>query len=149
MAGLNRVCNWTIPAIERFERSYIPVTESGCWLWIGSSIRGGYGKILVDGKQYSAHRFAYEQYVGTIPDGLTLDHLCRVTCCVNPFHLEPVTLKKNILRGGGLGARNATKTQCKHGHEFTQDNTYLLPSGAGRSCKACIVIYRLTHKGRT
>lgn len=144
MAGLNKACNWTIPALQRFELSYIPVTESGCWLWIGSCDRGGYGKILVDGKQRLAHRFAYEQYIGPIPDGLPLDHLCRVRPCVNPWHTEPVTTKENVLRGEGLAARNAKATHCKHGHEFTAENTYI--ARFGRQCKACMVIYRSIHK---
>ncbi len=146
MTSLNKVCNWTVPAAQRFERSYIPVTESGCWIWIGSCDRGGYGKILVYGKQRIAHRYAYELYIGPIPDGFTLDHLCRVRPCVNPSHLEPVTMKINILRGEGLAAQNKRATHCKYGHEFTHDNTYLYPSGVGRSCKVCIIHWRLIYK---
>lgn len=146
MESLNSVCNWTVPAIQRFERSYIPVTESGCWLWIGSCGRGGYGKIVVHKKQVTAHRYAYEQYIGPIPIGLTLDHLCRVRSCVNPAHLEPVTMKDNILRGEGIAARNAKATHCKYGHAFTEDNIYYPISRTGRQCKACIVRYRLIYK---
>ena len=90
-----------LPAIERFLLSFIPVTESGCWLWIGACERDGYAKIVVNKKRRSAHRYAYELFIGPIPHGLQLDHLCRVRCCVNPAHLEPVTGSENVMRGNG------------------------------------------------
>ena len=120
MFNLSKLCTKAIPASIRFERSYIPVTESGCWLWIGATNFGGYGRLSVNHKMVMAHRFAYEKYLGVIPDRLTLDHSCKVTACVNPSHLEPVTMKENILRGDGFCARNARKTHCKAGHMLTQ-----------------------------
>lgn len=83
-----------------------------------------------------AHRVSYETFVGPIPAGLTLDHLCRNTLCINPAHLEPVTIKENVLRGDGPTARNARKTHCDRGHAFDETNTGPNANG-GRSCRAC------------
>lgn len=73
--------------------------ETGCWNWTGAILKTGYGAMSWLGKNKPAHRIAYEQFVGPIPDGLVLDHLCRNTRCVNPDHLEPVTSTENIRRG--------------------------------------------------
>lgn len=69
-----------------------------CWVWTGWTDRDGYGALDVGGKFTRAHRFAYEELVGPIPEGLTIDHLCRVKHCVNPAHLEPVTAEENTRR---------------------------------------------------
>ena len=71
----------------------------GCWLWQGAINTNGYGNFHNKGRTVKAHRFAYEICVGEIPKGLTIDHLCRVRHCVNPSHLEPVTMRENFLRG--------------------------------------------------
>lgn len=109
-----------------------------CWLWNGPRNSEGYGTFYVDGRVPGAHRYAYEQTIGPIPPGLQLDHLCRNTSCVNPSHLEPVTGRENILRGQGVAARNARKTHCKRGHEFTPENTYIFPNGRWRQCRTCM-----------
>ncbi|MDP9224875.1 MAG: HNH endonuclease [Actinomycetota bacterium] len=83
-----------------------------------------------------AHRVAYELLVGPIPEGLTLDHLCRNTSCVNPQHLEPVTVRENVLRGMGWGAKNKRKTHCHRGHPFDAKNTLRIPGGT-RKCRTC------------
>lgn len=73
--------------------------QHGCWLWQGRpSLSGGYGRVRIAGVLYYAHRVAYEAFIGPIPDGLTIDHLCRVTLCINPAHLEPVTFSENTRR---------------------------------------------------
>jgi hypothetical protein len=95
----------------------------------------------------AAHRLFYEQLVGPIPDGLQLDHLCRVRHCVNPDHLEPVTQTANVLRGIGPTAVNAGKTHCVHGHPFTPDNTYINKQG-NRHCRACAIRRAAEHKAR-
>ena len=100
--------------------------EDMCWSWTGAHIPGGYGSIGVDGSQRGAHRVAYELLVGPIPDGLTIDHLCRVKDCVNPAHMEPVTSAENNRR------RSATRTTCKRGHPFDQ-----LDSNGHRQCSIC------------
>ena len=115
-----------------------------CWLWTAKQNGKGYGKFTVGRRSLGqrrdiyAHRFAYELLVGSIPDGLQLDHLCRVRNCVNPAHLEPVTPGENTRRGGP-----ASKTRCDYGHEFTPENTYRQPSTGRRSCLKC---RRLVHR---
>ena len=78
-----------------------------CWLWKGTIMLNGYGQFKTRNQRHLAHRFAYNAVRGAIPDGLQLDHLCRVRACVNPDHLEPVTGTVNILRGESPGAKNA------------------------------------------
>jgi hypothetical protein len=71
----------------------------GCWLWTGAKHALGYGQQRIDWRIVPAHRFSYELLVGPIPEGLQIDHLCRVPSCVRPSHLEPVTHRENGLRG--------------------------------------------------
>jgi len=91
----------------------------------------GYARFRYKRKTQLAHRVSYDLYIGPIPAGLTLDHLCRNTSCVNPWHLEPVTIQVNIAR-----TPMANKTHCKAGHEFTAENTYINARG-GRYCREC------------
>lgn len=109
-----------------------------CWLWTGNKTRQSYGRFHVSrGKQQVAHRWCYEQTLGAVPDGLQLDHLCRVTSCVRPSHLEPVTCRENLLRGNTFQARNARKTHCPNGHPYDLLNTRWRPDGKGRECRQC------------
>lgn len=107
-----------------------------CWLWTAHTNHLGYGRFRVGATMVQAHRFAYEELVGPIPEGLELDHLCRNRTCVNPFHCEPVTERVNVLRGDTLPAANVLKTHCPQGHEYTPENTRLGPTGK-RYCRAC------------
>lgn len=84
-----------------------------------------------------AHRVAYELTRGKVPTNMCLDHLCKNRLCVNPEHLEIVTLVENVMRGESLHARNARKTHCKSGHEFTKENTYIHPQRGSRLCRTC------------
>jgi hypothetical protein len=106
-----------------------------CWLWTGSIIRNGYGNFYVGDATRLAHRFAYELLVGKIPEGLTIDHLCRVRNCVNPDHLEPVTGAENTRRGEA-GKHFADRTHCPKGHAYDEENTRYSKRGT-RVCKAC------------
>ena len=128
--------------LEVFE-SRIDRTLWGCWLWTKRTDSDGYAIFCLNGKNRKAHRVAYETWIGPIPRGLTLDHICRVRNCVNPDHLEPVTNRENFLRGDNLMSKFARATFCRHGHEFTGDNTYDTP--LGRKCRTC-TIDRATKK---
>lgn len=123
LRGHNRL---SPPALDLVE-----VDANGCWLWQGTLTHDGYGMY----RGARAHRSLYEYFVGPIPDGLVIDHLCRVRSCVNPEHLEPATVRENTLRGEGRAAINAVKTHCVHGHEFTPENT--MRQKRGRLCREC------------
>lgn len=112
-----------------------PEPNSGCWLWTGARTLNGYGFISYHGRNEMAHRIAYGLFVGPIPEGKTLDHLCRQRACINPKHLEPVTLRENVLRNTSLVAANAVKTHCLRGHPLSGDNLYT--GGGQRACRAC------------
>lgn len=106
-----------------------------CWLWTASKSAKGYGWFRLNGKTWRVHRLAYLSLVGPIPEGLQLDHLCRVRNCIRPEHLEPVTCRENLMRGETLAAAQIRRTHCPRGHEYTLENTYT--SSGGRSCRAC------------
>lgn len=103
--------------------------DQGCWLWIGAKSRNGYGSTSTG----PAHRASYETFVGPIPPGLQIDHLCRTPSCIRPSHLEPVTQRENAARSI---PHNRTKTHCKQGHAYSPENTYVTPSG-WRRCLEC------------
>jgi hypothetical protein len=114
----------------------------GCWLWTGHTV-SGYGRFKMRNKVHAAHRFAYEHIVGPIPDGLQIDHVCRVRNCVNPDHLEPVTQAENIKRG-----YFATKPHCPQGHPYAGDNLYVRPSDNARICRACTRAHQSAYHQR-
>lgn len=123
------------PPEERFW-DFVDKTAT-CWLWTGRTDRDGYGAFCANYNDYRAHRYAYIQLVGDIPQDLVIDHLCRVRNCVNPSHMEPVTMTTNTMRGEGEGVRNSQKTHCKYGHEYTEENTYRYNNGKWRNCRKC------------
>lgn len=130
-----------------------------CIVWTGAVKGKGYGGFWDGTRVRRAHRFSYELVVGPIPEGLQLDHLCRVRLCVNPAHLEAVKYEENqrrglhgVLRGITRGARQqramrprppqVPATHCQQGHEMTPENTYLQPPsktrpGGRRRCRTC------------
>ena len=134
-----------VPRVDPKTRFFFTVEkqESGCWLWKGKIDRKGYGVFSMVGDkgkshQYRAHRISYTWIKGAIPDGLQLDHLCRVRNCVNPDHLEPVTGSVNILRGRTpevVRARAALITHCPQGHPYEGEN--LIKRGSSRMCRIC------------
>lgn len=126
-------------ARQRFEDKCVPVTESGCLLWIGAISDTGYGNFWDGEKKVLVHRYNYEFFNGRIPEGLVIDHKCRVRCCVNTNHLEVVTQKENIRRGIGIcpiSAVNRAKTHCPKGHKYSGENLYKTNSGS-RVCRTC------------
>lgn len=104
---------------ERFWQM-VEKTEN-CWNWKGS-VGNNYGMYYVNGKSKRAHRIAFELLASKIPDGLTLDHLCKNTLCVNPKHLEPVTLSENSRRENVWKRENVIRTRCEKGHPWKPEN---------------------------
>jgi hypothetical protein len=123
--------------------------ETGCWEWTASTSSGGYGMFALSRTQFMAHRVSYELHIGLIPEGLTLDHTCHdpKVChpedhnacphrrCVNPEHLEPITMKENARRGRTFQAENLAKTECPSGHPYDEENTKWYQGR--RYCRAC------------
>lgn len=106
-----------------------------CLVWTGHVAQSGYGTLAITKRKILAHRMAYELEVGRIPDGLVIDHLCENKQCVNPEHMEPVTLRENFRRSN----QNLDKTHCPQGHPYSPENTRLKkgPYGFRRHCKTC------------
>lgn len=125
------------PPGDRFRRYVQRNSGSDCHEWTGGKTSAGYGVFHPSKTQtVYAHRWAYEDACGRIPDGLVIDHLCRNRGCVNPDHLEAVTNEENLSRGAGYALRNGLRTACVNGHEYTPENTYIAPKGDVR-CRAC------------
>jgi hypothetical protein len=119
---------------QRIERD----PNSGCWLWAGSMIHTGYGRIKAAGRAFMAHRLVYELEVGPIPDGLVLDHKCRTPLCVNPGHLRPVTNEVNVTENSlSFVAANKAKTHCAHGHPLSGRNLQIVRRGRARPSRRC------------
>lgn len=118
--------------IERF-LSHVDQTD-GCWNWTGYRDKRGYGKASNGNRTKDwAHRVAYRLFVGPIPDGLTLDHLCCNVSCVRPDHLEAVTRRENIRRA------NPERTLCKHGHSLADAYVEVTPAGfPHKKCATCV-----------
>lgn len=110
--------------------------ENGCWRWLRSCYSNGYAHLSkrIDGKpkNFLVHRLSYELFVGPIPAGMTIDHLCRVRDCVNPAHMEVVTQRENTLRGLAPSAIHARKTHCPQGHPYD------VITSNKRDCSICI-----------
>ncbi len=117
---------------ERLLLQSMPVTESGCWLWLGHTTKDGYGRIGKGGggcKLVAAHRASYESFVGPIPKGLQIHHKCYVKSCINPAHLQPLTASDNVLDAVRTGF-------CKRGHEMSGDNRFEFQKN-GRTMQFC------------
>lgn len=125
----------SLEALERFLGHIRIDFDSGCWCWEGAKDQKGYGKSW-DHRHWRAHRWSYTYFIGPMPDGLVTDHLCRNHSCVNPWHLEPVTTRENLIRGETLAAGNLAKEYCINGHAFNVENTILSKKGY-RDCRRC------------
>lgn len=140
-----------VPADIRFWGKVKKGNSNECWEWQGFLDENGYGIFsLTHTEKMLAHRFAFQNTNGKIPDGLVIDHLCRNHACVNPAHLEPVTIGENVKRGESAkieGARRRAITHCPQGHPYSGDNLYINPKGA-RMCKICMMDAKNRHRNR-
>jgi hypothetical protein len=119
---------------ERVFSRLIIDQDAGCVLWNGARVKG-YGMVQHEGKPVYVHRLMYEWFTGPIPDGMELDHLCRVKHCAAPAHLEAVPHAENIRRGE-TGRHNAVKTHCPQGHPYDEANAAINNRGS-RYCRRC------------
>ena len=133
-------------AVDKLDnRFWYKVDKMGCcWYWIASTHSNGYGQFSYHGKNKLAHRLSYEDKYGDIPQGLVMNHICRTRHCVNPDHLEVITLEKNIQIGISV---NRNKTHCKREHEYTEENTHIRSTGF-RQCRTCALISKRKYNQR-
>lgn len=132
------------PTTEERFWAKVERTET-CWLWRGHIAANGYGSFSLGHREsIRAHRYTYELYVGHIPEGLSLDHLCRVRNCVNPIHLEAVPIRENHMRAPAtITAQNVAKTGCPRGHPYSGFN-----SKGGRICQICDRVLKQARRAR-
>lgn len=107
--------------------------EGDCWVWTGAKANRGYSEWRPGGRgdnRWRVHRLVYTMMIDDIPEGLTLDHLCMVKLCVNPYHMDPTPIPVNQARWV------ASRKTCRNGHAFTPENTYVRTSGR-RECRLC------------
>ena len=116
----------------RFPRLSVDHSPGGCWTWTGRTDAQGYGRAEINDETWLAHRLSYSFFVGKIPPGVVLDHTCRNTSCVNPWHLEEVTPVENTRRGAGQVA------YCKNNHPLIGDNLRYRKDTGTRVCRACV-----------
>lgn len=124
---------------ERITANIVADPGSGCWHWTLRLDPSGYGTLRFLGKQQFAHRASYRAFKGEIPDNLPLDHLCRTPDCVNPAHLEAVTIGENTRRGNSVWGINAKKSHCIRGHALSGENLKTAANGS-RQCRECLHI---------
>ena len=130
------------PPIQRFAEN-VKFEPNGCWGWLGYGKGKGYSGFWTGRKTIYAHRWSYETFVGPIPDGMHIDHVCRHRTCVNPCHLRIVTPRQNALENSvGLAAANTVKTHCIRSHAYTDENTMMEKLANGRMSRRCRVCHR-------
>lgn len=118
----------------------ISISDDGCWIWPRLG-RDGYPRITVAHRFHCAHRFSFEAFIGPIPPGWEIDHLCCTPSCVNPGHLEAVTPEENQRRAAvSKQQRSASRTHCKNGHE--------LPVVRQRQCPTCKALWMAANRHR-
>jgi hypothetical protein len=131
-------------ACRLLSKAIVP-NEDACWAWMAHRNEQGYGRIKVGGRCGYAHRMAYELFVGPIPEGMTVDHICFNPSCINPDHLQLLTRSENAGRHNPLLLPEA----CKWGHLFDEENTYVVQRRSGVTVRGCRTCRRdATNRGR-
>lgn len=127
------------PALARLMARVVEMPgslETPCWVPTYAVNYKGYGVMNGDdGRKTTCHRVAYLALVGTIGVGLCIDHLCRNRRCCNPAHLEPVTVRENLMRGQAPTILLHLANVCKYGHSL--GDAYIYPATGFRSCRIC------------
>lgn len=141
------VAQLLLPRLTRmkFEDSYIPVTESGCWLWAGSRTVAGYGRIYIDGCTMYAHRYSYQRNFKCDIRGLEVCHRCDTPSCVNPSHLFLGTHKQNFEDAASKGRMSSAKGSMSVVSKLTEEQVFLIRSDA-RSCRKIAADYGISNR---
>lgn len=136
-----------VDPILRFNKKYIIDQNTGCWIW-QDALNGinGYGRFWNGSREQYAHRFSYETYKKRIPEGFTIHHKCLNKQCVNPEHLEAMSLGDNLRQPDHFIGQQILQTHCKRNHEFTPENTYYQAGTNKRSCIICRNMSDKKHK---
>lgn len=127
------------PLAQKLAARTGPEDENGCWPWRGDFGNSRYGVMAHRGKARTAHRWAWINTHGPIPDGHQIHHKCGNPSCVNPEHLEAVSVSEHA-------ERHLTES-CERGHEWTKENTYVNKDG-NRFCRACRALYQRRWRGK-
>ena len=112
--------------------------EKECWFWAGYRDPRGYGRFCRSvaangGRPVAAHRLSYEMFIGPIPNGYQVHHLCINPSCCRPDHLEALDIPTHVKK---TASHASNQTHCIRGHEFTPENTRMYRGG--RTCRACV-----------
>lgn len=133
------------PIAERLAFYSIPEPNSGCQIWFGTTTKG-YGHVWYKGKPRKAHAVSYELEKGPIPEGMEAHHKCRLKCCINVEHLQPLTRSDH--QRIDPRRRIGDVTHCKRGHEFTPENTSINKRTKRRGCRICKAAWQRAYTRR-
>jgi hypothetical protein len=123
-------------------------SAEGCWTWNGSRNNAGYGQVTINYRNKRAHRFFYEMLIGNIPENKVIDHTCRNKSCVNPAHMEIVTVGENSRRGQSRLMEAHRNNTCANGHKWNRLNLRVRPQKDGTAKICCRICQNDTQKTR-